>query len=143
MGFASETRQRSAPILPLAGMVDVLFLLLIFFMTASVFRDNELQMDVALPGSENPQLQANLDAMQTIVTIDEADQLFLGQRPITMEELRTVFGELSRDYPNETVVVRGDRDSSYGVAVEVMDLAQAIGIRDVRAAAVRKASNIK
>ena len=53
MSFATQTRERSAPVLPLAGMVDVLFLLLIFFMTASVFRDAELAVEVALPDSQS------------------------------------------------------------------------------------------
>ena len=142
MGFASESRERARPVIPLAGMVDVLFLLLIFFMTASTLRDQELQMDVALPGSENSQLAANIDAMQTVVTIDKLNQIYLGERAVTMQQLRDVLTQIAKDYPDETLVVRGDRDSSYGIAIEIMDVAQAMGIKDVRAAEVKKASAI-
>ncbi|QQE12936.1 biopolymer transporter ExbD [Planctomycetota bacterium] len=142
MGFASESRERARPVIPLAGMVDVLFLLLIFFMTASTLRDQELQMDVTLPGSENPKLAANIDAMQTIVTVDKLNQIYLGERAVSMEQLREVLMQIATDYPDETLVVRGDRDSSYGVAIEIMDFAQAKGIKDVRVAEVKKASAI-
>ncbi|QDU34869.1 biopolymer transport protein ExbD [Poriferisphaera corsica] len=142
MGFASESRERAKPVVPLAGMVDILFLLLIFFMTASTLRDQELQMQIALPGSENSQLTANLDAMQTSITVDKFNNIFLGQRQVTMPELRDVLSQLAKDYPNETLVIRGDRESSYGTAIEIIDLAQALGINDVRAAEVKKASAI-
>ena len=142
MGFAAESRERAKPVVPLAGMVDILFLLLIFFMTASTLRDQELQMQVALPGSENSQLTANLDAMQTSITVDKFNNIFLGQRQVTMAELREVLTQLAKDYPNETLVIRGDREASYGMAIEIIDLAQALGITDVRAAEVKKASAV-
>lgn len=138
MSFSSTTRERSAPVLPLAGMVDVLFLLLIFFMTASVFRDSELSMDVSLPQSETA-TSAVGPGTQIIITVDGENRVFLGEREIPMDGLRGVLLDLVAVAPNDSVVVRADQESNTGIAVRVMDIAQQAGLTQVSIATIRPA----
>lgn len=138
MSFATQTRERSAPVLPLAGMVDVLFLLLIFFMTASVFRDAELSMDVTLPTSETA-ASAVGPAQQIVITVGEDNRVFLGERAVPIENLLPVLNQLVEVAPNDSVVVRADQNSNTGVAVRVMDLAQQAGLTQVSIATIRPA----
>lgn len=138
MSFASTTRERSAPVLPLAGMVDVLFLLLIFFMTASVFRDSELSMDVNLPTSETAQSAVG-PAQQIIITVGEDNTVYLGERAVPMDRLLDVLLQLVEVAPNDSVVVRADQNSNTGVAVRVMDLAQQAGLTQVSISTIRPA----
>lgn len=134
MSFAGESRERARPALPLSAMVDILFLLLIFFMTASVFREQELQVPVQLAPSDSAET-GTTSATQIIISIDEEDRIFLGSREHSLESLRQTLDELAQVYPNETVIIRGDQDSSYGLALRVMDLANLAGLTDVRLAA--------
>ena len=134
MSFAAESRERSRPALPLSAMVDILFLLLIFFMTASAFRERELQVPVQLAPSATADAGSS-SATQIIITIDADDRIFLGPREHSLDSLRQTLVELSQVYPNETVIIRGDQDSSYGLAVRVMDLATLAGLTDVRLSA--------
>lgn len=134
MSFSAESRERTRPALPLSAMVDIMFLLLIFFMTASVFREQELQVPVDLAPSATAQA-GTTSATQITINIDADDRIFLGPREHSLESLRRTLGELSRMYPHETVIIRGDRDSSYGLAVRVMDAATQAGLTDVRLAA--------
>ncbi|MEM6458042.1 MAG: biopolymer transporter ExbD [Planctomycetota bacterium] len=138
MSFATQTRERSAPVLPLAGMVDILFLLLIFFMTASVFRDAELSMDVALPTSETAEAAVG-PANQIIITIDAENRVFLGERAVPIENLRGILEDLVAVAPNDAAVIRADGDADWGVGVRVMDLAQQAGLTQVQAATIRPA----
>jgi biopolymer transport protein ExbD len=138
MSFATTTRERSAPVLPLAGMVDVLFLLLIFFMTASVFRDQELSMDVSLPTSETASAEAG-PATQIVISIGEDDRVYLGEREVPMDNLFGILRDLQEVAPNDSVVVRGDQVSNLGTAVQVMDLAQQAGLTNVSIATIRPA----
>ena len=138
MSFSASTRVRSAPVLPLAGMVDVLFLLLIFFMTASVFRDQETAIDVSLPAAASA-TPPSAPAAQVVVTIDAEDQIFLGERPVTMDELQGILLELAEVAPDNTLVVRGDRDSRFGTAVGVMDLGTQAGLESLYVSTVRPA----
>lgn len=139
MSFSSPTRSRLSPVLPLAGMIDIVFLLLILFVTVSTVREREWLIDVSLPAT-----QAALPAAartQTVVTVTADGSLYLGdvQRPLTPDELRARLAEVARFSPAETVVVRGDQSSRLADSVRVIDIARSVGIQNVHLATVRRA----
>lgn len=142
MSFASETRARSAPVLPLSAMVDVLFLLLTFFMTASVFREQELQIGVDLPAAETAQ-GGQGGATQITITVTGEDRIYLGEREHTLDSLRQTLADLATQFPDEAVVIRGDKGSSFGLAVQIMDVAQRAGLRDISVATVKSVEDIR
>lgn len=142
MSFVAETRQRSLPVLPLASLVDVLFLLLVFFLTTSALREREMQIGVQLPTAETGETAVS-PATQIIISVDENDRVFLGERELTLPLLRQTLTELAKQFPDESVVVRGDRGSSFGVAVQIMDIAQQAGLRDVSVATVKSVDEIQ
>lgn len=138
MSFATSTRERSAPVLPLAGMVDVLFLLLIFFMTASVFRESELAIEISLPDSQTAESAVG-PGTQVVVTIDENDQIFLGERPVAASELPILLRDLRGVIDKDSIVVRADEKASYGVPFYVLDEVKAAGLGDVSLGTIRAA----
>lgn len=142
MSFTAETRQRSLPVLPLASIVDILFLLLTFFLTTSALREQELQMGVELPQAESGTTAVS-PATQTIISISADDRIFLGERELPLPTLRQTLQELAKVSPSDSVVVRGDRTASYGLAVQVMDIAQQAGFRDVSVATVKGIEDIQ
>lgn len=139
MSFVSESRERTRPVLPLSAMVDVLFLLLIFFMTASVFREAELEIPIELPVSEQSEA-GGTDATRIRISFDDAGQVFLGERQVTLDELSATLSGLAAEFPGEVVEVRGDQSGQYGLAVRIMDLARAAGLSDIRLATVKPQS---
>lgn len=141
MSFATESRERSRPVLPLAAMVDVLFLLLIFFMTASLYREAEAQMAVDLPQAESPRPVQRVD--QVIVNITADNRVYLQGLEVAPPDLPARFQALHEDAGIRALVVRGDTKSEYGLAVFVMDLAQRAGIEDVSLATIKPASEIE
>ncbi|MAE64818.1 MAG: hypothetical protein CMJ18_11170 [Phycisphaeraceae bacterium] len=129
MSFTATVRQRSTPVLPLAGMVDVLFLLLIFFMTISAFREHDQQIDVALPSTSAGAPEQS--PTQIVITVTADDELFIGDRSYTPEQLRRTLLQLGAQFPSESVVIRGDGGSRLGTSVAVMDMAYSGGLRNV------------
>lgn len=121
MSFASPTVQRVSPTLPLAAMVDILFLTLIFFMTASALREEEGLIDVSLPSTESPQPSGY--ETRIVVTVMEDGTIRMGDSAYTLQELRQTLVALAAQYPDETVVIRGDKDSRLGLTVKIMDIA--------------------
>ena len=140
MGFASDSRERSRPALPLASLVDIIFILLVFFMTISVFREQERQIDVSIPESETALAAAS--PTQIVITLTETGAIHIGDRAYTLPELRQVLTQLAAQFPDESVVVRGDRASAYGLAVQILDTAYAAGLRNVFLATTRAASEL-
>ncbi len=129
MSFTTSTRPRGGPALPFAGMVDVLFLLLIFFMTTSVFREQDQQIAVSLPATDAG--SATTMATQIVITITEDDQIYIGEKHYTPQQLHRTLKQLAVQFPNESVVIRGDRDSRLDTAVGVMDIAYAAKLTSV------------
>lgn len=139
MGFASESRERSRPVLPLAGMVDILFLLLIFFMSTYSLRDQELSVDVGLPSSEVA-APGDSQALRVIVSFDKEGQVYLGSRAVTIEQLRGEMVKLAEVSLDQPVVIRGDPRApmSYGLAHEIMEAAQLAGFTQVEQAVAQE-----
>lgn len=140
MSFASPTRERMGAVLPLAGMIDIIFLLLVFFMTVSAFRDEERQIDVSLPATQTSQPARS--GSQIIITIKDTGSLYIGDREYTFETLRQTLSRLAQQFPNEPVVIRGDKDSSLGLAVRVMDAVYASGLKNVYIATIKPTSEL-
>ena len=138
MGFASESRERTRPVLPLAGMVDVLFLLLIFFMTTSLYRERETQIPIDLPTAENAE-PSTANVTKIVINFDGTGQVFLGHRPMTLEELGATLRELAQEFPDESVEIRGDQAGQYGLLIKLMDLSRDANLTDIRLSAARPA----
>ncbi len=140
MSFTSDTRDRARPALPLSAMVDIIFLLLIFFMTVSVFRQQELQIDVSLPASDTAKPAAS--KTQIVVSLTGDNRIFIGDREYNYEALQQTLTRLAQQFPNESVVIRGDKGSSFGFAVRVLDTAYACGLRNVFIATTKAQSEL-
>jgi len=137
MGFAAESRERARPVLPLAGLVDVLFLLLIFVMATYSVREQELVVEVGLPTAETGEA-GSAEALKVVISFDESGRLFLGDRSVAMEDLRGELEELASFAPDQPVIIRGDGRAPYGVLLEIMDHAKLAGLSDVKLAVVRE-----
>jgi biopolymer transport protein ExbD len=118
---------------PLAPMLDIMFLLLIFFVTTSSFRAQEQQIDIQLPAS----------ATEIIVNIMADDSIRVGNSTYTPEALYKVMRQLVADYPDERVIIRGDRGSHTEALVRVMDVARSAGIQNIHIATVKPASAVE
>jgi len=135
MSFSAETRPRTRPVLPLAAMLDIMFLLLIFFVTTSTLRQQESQINVALPAAKTAQA-GSTSATHVIITVTKAGKVYLGDHPITMTKLGQTLKALGEQSPDESVIIRGDRKSPLGRSVHILDMAQAAGLNKASLGAV-------
>ena len=126
MSFTAPTRLRSAPILPLAAMVDILFLLLVFFMTAAAFRDQDRIIEVSLPGTAStlaPETVAPL-----IISVDAEGRTYIGDQAYDLEELEARLRKLASRHPDLPVGIRGDQQCPHGRIVRVLDAVRVAGL---------------
>lgn len=140
MSFSDSSRNRVSPVFPLASMVDILFLLLIFFLTASVFRDQDRQIDVSLPPADSS--TATSSQTQIVITVTAEGRTFMGDKAYEPQALRQVLQQLASQFPDEAVVIRADQNSQTGSAIRVLDLVYASGLRNVYIATTKNASDL-
>ena len=141
MSFA-EPEQPPRRAVPLAPMLDVLFLLLIFFVTTSSFRAQEQQLDVNLPAAQAAD-DAEPQRTEVVINVKKDGSILLDPSEQTIDQLRQTLRQLVEDFPNERVIIRGDKKVTYDRIVQVMDTARAAGVKHVYFATVRKGEQIE
>lgn len=118
------------PAINLTSMIDVVFLLIIFFMVATKFTDGERQIGVKLPGVGALQaMVAPPDRQRVIVPADGA--ILYEKQPVTLEQLTAQLKAARSQYPALGVVVNGDRGAAYERVANVIAAVDRAGIKDL------------
>jgi biopolymer transport protein ExbD len=129
----SRRRQRRlvgpALAIDLTAMVDVVFLLIIFFMVSTTFITLESGLPVDLPQAQSTQAQAS--GLPT-VTITAEQQVFLAGAPVTEDELlATLQATLADEASAGVVVLRADSSVPHGLTVRIMDVIKRAGAQRI------------
>jgi biopolymer transport protein ExbD len=141
MSFTASRRERMPPTIPLASMIDIMFLLLTFFLAAATFREYERQIAVSLATSRTAAAGAGSHT-SIVITIQEDGTVFLGDLPYTIEGLQPKLVQLAREFPNESVIIRADQTSQVGTTVKVMDMARLAGLQNIGLSTVKPESEV-
>lgn len=115
--------RRKGPDLPsfnFTSMIDVVFLLLCFFITSSVFSQWETEVDIVLPTAETAKMPDRLPG-EVIVNLTKEGVISINQQPFTLEQLRERLHRLVRAFPGQSVIIRADKDCSYESVVAIID----------------------
>jgi biopolymer transport protein ExbD len=115
--------------LNLAPMIDVVFLLLIFFMVATTFATLEERMDLELPQAESGETQVE-EPRELVLDVTRDGQVFVDGNALDDLALAELLERTARRDPRTPVTVRGDRDIDYGRIVRVLDLARTAGLEN-------------
>lgn len=113
----------------LMPLIDMVFLLLIFFLVATTFHQEEREIQVALPyASSAGPISANL--REIIINVDREGEIIVGGRTIGADEFRELVEERVKLNPRQKVAVRGDRGTAYANVVRVLDICKVAGIQE-------------
>jgi len=130
--MTSRHRKRE-PVINLAPLVDIVFLLVIFFMVTSTFITPETGLPVDLPQAVSGEDQPS-GAPAVVV---QADGVAYWQgKPVADDELLAILrAALAKDQQG-TVILRADKKTPHGRVVQVMDIIRRAGAKRVAIAAV-------
>ena len=126
MRFRSENEENFS--LDLTPLVDVVFLLLIFFMVSTVFIDFKRQMDISLPSSKSSAPSEVLEPVKVELTVDR--QIFLNGEKISLEEFESALSRISSS-KKKSAIIRADKNLPYGNVIKVMGMLQSAKILDI------------
>ena len=119
-----------ASTLSLTPLIDVVFLLLIFFLVTSEFEEEERRLDIVLPSATSA-VPMTSKPREIVVDIDAGGDVYLSGQPTDLVELQRLLRVAVASNPtNQSVVIRADRATSFQPVVNVMDLCNQAGIRD-------------
>ena len=134
MKFGHQMRTEPEAI-QLAPLIDVVFLILIFFLVTSVFGVYESEMDITLPTAASATPLERTQG-EIIINVRADGGIVVNDRVIAPEELDAVLKRVAEYFPGGAVIVRGDQNASLGNAVRVLDACRKADIQNVSFAAI-------
>ena len=123
----------------IAPMVDILLVLLGFFMLTWSFSRQERELDVQMPSAGEAKEQRR-SVGEVIINVKADGSLVMNRRPMSPEELLTALSRVASLYPDQAVVLRGDQRVDYGHIVQTLDLCRRANIWNVAFATATPAS---
>lgn len=129
MEFA--VRKRRAPSIIIVSLVDILTILLIFFVVSTTFKKDQPEVQINLPESKTA-AKAPAELEHAVVSVDEQDMVKLDGRTIAIEELQGAVNELTATQ-KASLALQADKKASFGAIVKVMDALKLAGVRNLPA----------
>ena len=124
----------SGSVIDMTPMLDVVFILLIFFIVTASFI-KEAGVDIKRPGAASGVAQQNVTFF---VAITAAGEVWINRRQVDRRAVRANVERLHAENPQGTVVVQADERTETGILIEVMDQIRLAGVSNVAVATVMK-----
>ena len=116
--------------LEMTSMIDIVFLLMIFFLVASKLDEADRSIDVVLPQASAAKPLTSRPR-EFVVNIDRDGNYFAGARPMRLEDLKDLLRQAATDNPQrQAVIVRADENTLHKFVVAAMDACVQAGIED-------------
>jgi biopolymer transport protein ExbD len=115
----------------LTPMLDVVFIMLIFFIvTASFVKESGIEVNRPSAATAERKEKGNI-----LVAISENNQIWIDRRQVDPRALRANIERMHAENPNGAVVIQADEESKNKLLVQVMDAARMAGVKNVSIAA--------
>ena len=116
--------------LSLTPLIDVVFLLLVFFLVATRFAQEDRELEVELPTASEARPLTE-EPKELFVNIDKDGNYFVSGQRLAASEVEVALRQAVADNPvNQSVVIRADKRVPFDFVVTVMDLCNQAGVRD-------------
>lgn len=117
-------KQNEEPRIDLTPMVDVVFLLLIFFMISTTFVESP-GISIKLPESSAQTVER--EPKEIKVYLSQEGDIFYRDKKISVNDFKSILAEHQSDAERTTVLLLADQESRHGKVVTLMDLARDAG----------------
>ena len=118
----------SAPAIELTPIIDMVFLLLIFFLVATTFHQTERDMQIALPVSSSGG-PISVSLREIVINVKADGALIVSGRTVSEDDLRAIVTEAVGKNAEQKVTVRGDREAAYSAVARALDICKTAGIQ--------------
>jgi biopolymer transport protein ExbD len=108
-------------------MLDVIFLLLCFFVTVSVFSQWESEISIKLPNAKTAEAPERLPG-EIIVNLAKDGAISVNSVRLSLEELGARLAKVAKFYPGQPVIIRADKEVRYEALVKLIDTCRASDI---------------
>lgn len=119
MNFRRNSRGHAATV-QMSSLMDVIFLLLCFFVTTSVFSQWETEISITLPTAKSATVPGRMPG-EIILNLDKDGTVSVNGQTLSLAEVTERLTRIARLYPGQPVVIRADKETVYDSLVAVID----------------------
>ena len=131
--FGSSREGEDEGQINLTPMLDVVFIMLIFFIVTATFV-KEVGLDVNQPDDDKPKT-VDPDKKSIVVRITSRDRIVIAQRDVDRRNVRANIERLHAENPEAPVIIQPHEDSTTDTMIHIMDAARQAGVYNVSLAA--------
>ncbi|PKF61819.1 biopolymer transporter ExbD [Psychromonas sp. psych-6C06] len=126
-----KTRLEDDTQIDMTPMLDVVFIMLIFFIvTTSFVRESGLEVDRPSAATATQQSKAGI-----FVAIKDSGEIYIDNRQVDQQRVRASLERLVASQGEVGLVIQADKETRHGIVVKVMDAAREAGIKQISVAA--------
>ncbi|MFW2372651.1 MAG: ExbD/TolR family protein [Gammaproteobacteria bacterium] len=112
------------PDISMAPLIDVVFLLLIFFMVTTVFPDQGIVIE-----KPESQQRSRLPDNHLILKLDQQGRIYFKNTSVTIDDVQRLLETEVNLNPGVSVVIKADKRSTTGILIQLIDAAKSSGAR--------------
>lgn len=128
MQFRNTDKSRGIMALEITPLIDIVFLLLIFFLLTATYVKNP-NFDISLPKASVNQVLRNKKDLT--IAIRSSGEIQYDNQEVSRQKLEGILAAEYAQGQDSIVVIRADEDAKHGRVVEVMDLAKKVGFNSL------------
>lgn len=132
MAAGFYTRKRRSPVMVIVSLIDILAILLIFFIVTTTFKKNVPQLKISLPESKSA-AAAEVKEEPVMLEIKDEQTLQLDGQAVTIESLAVELRRVNEAQPERGIAMQADESVPFRVIVRVIDALRDAGIRNLPA----------
>lgn len=122
-----RNQKSHAPTVGMASLMDVIFLLLCFFVTSSVFSQWETEVAIALPTAKSATVPGRMPG-EIILNLNAQGKVSINGQGLTFAEVTERLARIAKLYPGQPVVIRADKTAKYDQLMELIDACRAADV---------------
>ena len=129
MDFRNVRRRRKPDVfLEITPLIDVVFLLLIFFMVSTTFVNVDTGINIILPESN---VETVFEDREIVISINAKQQIYINREKVKLENFHKVLAAKLKKTGKENVIIKGDRTLPYELVVDIMTLSKNAGAKEL------------
>ena len=124
-------RKRRAPSIIIVSLVDILTILLIFFVVSTTFKRDQPEVQINLPDSKTS-TKSSSELEHAVVSVNATDEVRLDGEVVQLENLEASVRNLPATR-RASLALQADKKASFGTIIRVMDALKLAGVKNLPA----------
>jgi biopolymer transport protein ExbD len=112
-------------------MVDVVFLLLMYFVVSWNFAKFESEVNISVPRTDDKAKRSNESPGELVIAVAPDGRVSVNNQILTREQLAEKLARVAALFPGQAVILNGNGEAQFTYVTSVLDLCQKAGIRNV------------